>query len=99
MRAWACSRCNQLHTQNPGECRECGHRIFRPVSVEELDQRSTESPSPESYEPDLTVSSHEQHKIETSPDVAPDGSIVDNSSSEDESAIGELLQRLRSWLF
>ena len=30
---WACDRCRTLHTQNPDECRNCGHRIFDPESA------------------------------------------------------------------
>lgn len=75
MLSWACHRCDTLHTQNPEECRSCGHGIFRPVGQSELSERSVGGKSPEPYTVDATTGTTKKGDIESSPDVRPDGSI------------------------
>lgn len=81
--AWACEQCDTLHTQNPAECRDCGHNIFNPVSDAELRQRSTGNKSTESKSEQAvqTLGTTSEPDVESSPDVAIDGSIPATSDS------------------
>lgn len=74
MEAWACDRCNEIHTQNPDQCRNCGYDIFRPISEAELRERTTGGEQPESVSVE-TVGSAGNPDFRGSPDVNPDGSI------------------------
>lgn len=96
MTGWACNRCDQLHTQNPHECRNCGHGIFRPVSEEELQEASTGGDQPEAYEPELTVGSPQETEYARSPDVNPDGSVA-TPDSQSRNDMG-LIARILSWV-
>lgn len=101
MRAWACERCDELHTQNPSECRNCGHGVFRPISESELRQRSSPSDGPDSFTPEHTVGSLPEEEVEKSPDVNPDGSIKrpdDADGEQDDAGDAGLLARIRAWL-
>jgi predicted nucleic acid-binding Zn-ribbon protein len=82
--AWACERCDTLHTQNPAECRDCGHNIFKPVSDAELRRRSTGTESPESMSEQAvqTMGTSSKPDMESSPDVAIDGSIAGDATSD-----------------
>lgn len=84
MVAWACARCDTLHTQNPGECRNCGHGIFRPVSDSELQSRSRGEPTPVSQDIDLTAGTTPELEVGRSPDVNPDGSIKLQGGGEEQ---------------
>lgn len=91
---WACTRCGTLHTQNPSDCRECGHRIFTSVSREEAGQRSEgiEGPDPLSDDEILSMGTEPDPEFESSPDLNPDGSIKTESKVESTS------ETLRRWL-
>ncbi|WP_440989246.1 amino acid permease [Haloarchaeobius baliensis] len=100
MRGWACKRCAEIHTQNPNECRNCGHGIFRPVSKSELSERSTGGDTPEPFTPTYTVGSAPDEEVEKSPDVNLDGSINRPDEEDDPNAQkqeGGLLARLLRW--
>jgi predicted nucleic acid-binding Zn-ribbon protein len=79
--AWACDRCGTLHTQNPAECRSCGHQIFEPVSDAELQRRSEDTEQPETVDDSSvqTMGTITEPDHDSSPDVAVDGSIADDN--------------------
>ena len=83
--AWACDRCDTIHTQNPSECRKCGHQIFQPVSDEQLEQQSRGVQSPEAAEVNRnqTIGTESEAQYAASPDVAVDGSIENDLQVED----------------
>lgn len=83
--AWACDRCETIHTQNPSECRECGHQIFQPVSDEQLKQQNRRVQSPEAAEVNRnqTIGTNSEAQYAESPDVAVDGSIENDRQVED----------------
>ena len=83
--AWACDRCDTIHTQNPSECRKCGHQIFQPVSDEQLKQQSRGVQSPEAAEVNRnqTIGTESEAQYAESPDVAVDGSIENDRQVED----------------
>lgn len=82
--AWACERCRTIHTQNPSECRSCGHEIMEPVSGEQLEQQSTgvESPQAAEISDDQIAGEKVEYEYESSPDVAVDGSIDSSHAVE-----------------
>ena len=83
--AWACDRCDTIHTQNPSECRKCGHQIFQPVSDEQLKQQSLGVQGPEAAEVNRnqTIGTESEAQYAESPDVAVDGSIENDRQVED----------------
>lgn len=80
--AWECDRCETLHTQNPRECRSCGHNIFQPVSDAELQRPSTSNTSPDrsTVTSAQVTGTAQDPDYDTSPDVAIDGSVADDST-------------------
>lgn len=85
--AWACDRCDTLHTRNPKQCRSCGFSRFRPVSDSELRDRSSGGESPASLSPDEIGSAGSAPDTDSvgtkSPDVAVDGSVKGDSSQSE----------------
>lgn len=83
---WACDRCGTIHTQNPAECRSCGHQIFDPVSRQELARRSEGINDPETMDAEdiRTMGTTPDPEYDSSPDVAVDGSIADGTVAETE---------------
>lgn len=80
--AWECDRCGQVHTQNPAECRSCGHRVLAPVSDAELRSRSEERDSPEPLEMDTrSLGAPSDEDLPSGPDTAPDGSLIASDDS------------------
>jgi predicted ATP-dependent serine protease len=98
MNGWKCNRCGQLHTQNPGECRSCGHRILSPASNGELQRASEGVDTPDPIEVEHTVGSLEEDTFESSPDVAVDGSIERESTQQESGERNQgLISRFLSW--
>jgi predicted nucleic acid-binding Zn-ribbon protein len=83
--AWACDRCDTIHTQNPSECRNCGHHIFQPVSDERLRQqgRGAQSYEPAEINSNQKIGTTSESQYTKSPDVAVDGSIENDLQLED----------------
>lgn len=76
--AWKCDRCGTLHTQNPTECRECGHQIFSPVSNRSLRERTSKHTAPKGIEPqrDQIIGTTPDDDYDRGPDVAKDGTLI-----------------------
>ena len=99
MKGWECSRCGQIHTQNPSKCRGCGHNILTPVSGEKLKQNSEGVNTPDSAEVSHTVGSPQKESFDTSPDVAKDGSIQQRETQvQEETKQQGLIERLIAWI-
>ena len=100
MKAWACGRCDQIHTQNPDACRSCGHKIFRPVSEKELRERSPDNNTPESTSVETTVGGAKEIQTTGSPDVNLDGSMSRSEEEKPESNPAQkgIFSRLVSWI-
>jgi predicted nucleic acid-binding Zn-ribbon protein len=81
---WACDRCGTLHTQNPDECRSCGHRIFEPVTATEASGRSEGIDEPDAMEidGDRVMGAAGEPEYDSSPDVAVDGSVASESTHQ-----------------
>lgn len=94
--AWACDRCGTLHTQNPAECRSCGHQIFTPVSRDELARQSEGIDDPAALDDETiqTMGTTPDPEYDSSPDVAVDGSIAtetaDSTTASQSAASGGL---------
>jgi hypothetical protein len=97
MDAWACDRCDEVHVTNPNACRSCGHHVFRPLSAGELERRTEGGEAPGSVEPETTVGSTAEPEFDSSPGVAPDGSVERDEQSE-RVRRRRLLDRLLGWL-
>jgi len=82
---WACNRCRTVHTQNPDECRNCGHRIFSPTTAEDVSNRSDgiESPESVSVDRDRVMGSTPDPDYDSSPDVSVDGSVTGRTAATD----------------
>lgn len=80
--AWECDRCGTIHTQNPSECRSCGHNIFQPVSDAELQRQSTShtSPTASAVSAGQVTGTAQEPDYDSSPDVAVDGSVADEDT-------------------
>lgn len=87
--AWACDRCGTLHTQNPSECRNCGHQIFEPIGDTELRRHSESTTQPEAIDDSAvkTMGTSVEPDYDSSPDVAVDGSIADEEGNGGESTV------------
>ena len=81
--AWECERCRTIHTQNPSECRSCGHKIFSPINDRELERRTDSNTSVESSDisEGQTMGTSKDPNFEKSPDVAKDGSVKAGGTS------------------
>lgn len=79
---WACDRCGTIHTQNPAECRSCGHGIFAPISRKEVARQSAGVDAPEAMADEEvgTMGTAPDPDYDSSPDVAVDGSIAGDSN-------------------
>lgn len=98
-RAWKCARCGTGHSQNPAECRSCGHGIFEPITESELAEMSNGVDSPDSM--DLSgraAPASKEPSVESGPDVAPDGSLVRDEKQDTNEEEPSLLARVRSRL-
>ena len=82
--AWACDRCDTTHTQNPAECRNCGHKIFSPVSDSELKQRGTSTGSNRraDIESDQLMGTVTDPDYRSSPDVTVSGDIAEETTEQ-----------------
>jgi len=82
--SWACDRCRTVHTQNPAECRACGHEIFEPVSAHDVGRRSKGIDEPDALDgADVqTMGTTPDPDYESSPDVADDGSVAAETDEE-----------------
>ena len=82
--AWACDRCDTTHTQNPAECRNCGHKIFSPVSDSELKQRGTSTGSNRraDIESDQLIGTVTDPDYRSSPDVTVSGDIAEETTEQ-----------------
>ena len=82
--AWACGRCDTTHTQNPAECRNCGHKIFSPVSDSELKQRGTSTGSNRraDIESDQLIGTVTDPDYRSSPDVTVSGDIAEETTEQ-----------------
>ncbi|MFQ3285254.1 MAG: hypothetical protein ACI944_001985 [Natronomonas sp.] len=82
---YACGSCGTLHGSNPTQCRGCGGTILKPVPVEELRSISSDDSVPDSMDPDDIgrIGSTTESEYESAPDVAIDGSIKGDASSEE----------------
>jgi DNA-directed RNA polymerase subunit RPC12/RpoP len=82
--AWACGRCDTTHTQNPAECRNCGHKIFSPVSDSELKQRGTSTGSNRraDIESDQLIGTVTDPNYRSSPDVTVSGDIAEETTEQ-----------------
>ena len=80
--AWECDRCGTVHTQNPSECRGCGHNIFQPVSDAELQRQSTShtSPTASAVSAGQVTGTAQEPDYGASPDVGIDGSLADEDT-------------------
>jgi len=97
--AWKCERCATVHSQNPAECRSCSHGIFEPVSEAELEAMGDGIDAPESMDlSGRSAPSSKEASVESSPDVAADGSLVREGAQESETEDAGLLARVRSRL-
>lgn len=68
---WRCKHCGRIHTQNPKQCRQCGHKILRTVSDAELEHEGTGAPTPEPMDTDdVRTYGRTEPEYESSPDVA-----------------------------
>lgn len=94
---WVCERCDTAHTQNAASCRNCDHSILAPISADELQQRSHGIGSPEALKLDPTqkVGTPAEPEYETSPDVAPDGSIAGAEDPPGAESSDSLAARIR----
>lgn len=77
VRGWVCDRCNRVHTQNPSECRSCGHHILRPADQADLEAASSgiESPEPMDLSESRELGTPSEEESVTGPDLNPDGSL------------------------
>ena len=82
--AWACDRCDTTHTQNPAERRNCGHKIFSPVSDSELKQRGTSTGSNRraDIESDQLIGTVTDPDYRSSPDVTVSGDIAEETTEQ-----------------
>ncbi|MCQ4332335.1 amino acid permease [Natronomonas sp. F2-12] len=73
-----------MHTQNPAECRNCGHRIFSPVSDGELKQRTspTELNRQADIENDQVMGTAPEPDYQSSPDVTVTGDVADEPTEQ-----------------
>jgi len=100
---WVCDRCGTIHSQNPLECRECGHRIFDSMHADEYERKYDEEP-PAPVDDAITMGTTPEPDFDSSPDVAVDGSVDrDNGSREDDTehqgGRRSLFDRLRDTLY
>lgn len=98
---WVCDRCQTIHSQNPPECRNCGHRILDSMHANEYERKYDEEP-PEPVNDAITMGTTPDPDFESAPDVAVDGSISRDEPGEnhdDQSQSEGVLTRLRNWLF
>lgn len=96
---WRCDHCRQLHTQNPKECRQCGHGVFQPVTEAELERAADGVDAPAAMDRVRTTGSTDVSVGSPSPDVAPDGSIDREEQASDgpSGPLARLLQWIRTW--
>jgi hypothetical protein len=47
MEGFACERCDQLHTEHPGSCVECGHGELNPLTYSEFRSRRRAGEEPD----------------------------------------------------
>ena len=98
---WVCDRCGTIHSQNPPECRNCGHRIFDSMQPTEYERQYGEEP-PEAVDDAITMGTTPEPDFESSPDVAVDGSIDtgndQEANSNQQQGDSSLLGRLWNWL-
>lgn len=94
---WGCNRCGRVMAENPQECPNCGHHIFRQVARENLPPN--ESDGPQSINPD-ELGRMSQPAASTpsdqSPDGGPDGSASTSEETDDDQR--DAWDRLRGWL-
>jgi hypothetical protein len=97
---WECRNCTELHTQNPKECRNCGHGIFKPVSSVEVEDRAEGIEPPDSLDDVQTYRTADEPVGNPSPGVALDGSVARDSETDQDSSgwLTGILQRLRNFL-
>lgn len=98
---WVCERCRTIHSQNPSECRNCGHRILDSMHAREYERKYDEEP-PEPVDDAITMGTTPDPNFESSPDVAVDGSINRDRPDETPDAQASskgILTRLRDWIF
>lgn len=99
--AWECERCRTVHTQNPGECRQCGHPIFRPLTAAELDQRSEGIEAPETIDLNSVqvMGTEAEPDYPSSPDVAVDGSIKTSVAEQTEPHSNSAMQTISGLIY
>jgi len=95
---WRCKHCGRIHTQNPKQCRQCGHEILRPVSDAEIEREGSGAPTPEPMDTDdVQTYGRTEPEYQSAPDVALDGSIRREETDSRDGSQG-LLARVRQWL-
>lgn len=98
---WKCKQCGTVHIQNPARCRQCGNELLTPMSDAELERQSEGTTAPDAMDSEeIRTYGSKQPEYESSPDVAPDGSI-ERGETDDHSQPGfirRFLQRLRGLL-
>lgn len=79
---WVCKTCGNLHGTNPSQCRNCGASILSPVSRKRVSRHSSQPAEVESLDPDgiITYGTTPTPDYPSSPDVAVDGSVKDESN-------------------
>ena len=96
---WRCDHCGTIHTQNPRECRRCGHGVFAPVSAAELERHSEGTEAPEAMTDVPTYGSASESSGVSGPDVALDGSVqreeFDDSAAEQQGWLSRALAWFR----
>ena len=98
---WKCKQCGTVHTQNPAQCRQCGNEILTPMSDAELERQTESTAAPDAMDSEeIRTYGSKEPEYESSPDVAPDGSIKRDRTDDhtQPGLIRRLLRRLRGLL-
>lgn len=84
---WVCNTCGQLHGSNPQRCRGCGASVLSPLSKSKVAEHTTSPADVESLNPDeiVTYGTAPEPDFQSSPDVAPDGSIATDDAWQESS--------------
>lgn len=85
---WGCDRCGRVTEQNPQECPNCDHHIFRQIPRENLPPN--EGGGPQSVNPD------ELGRMSRSAAPGPDGAASTTGEPDDDRQ--NAWDRLRGWL-
>jgi len=74
---WDCARCATRHARRPSTCRECGHATFERVPDVSVapEPQGVEAPEPLQIDQRTTGRASRTPPGDSTPDVAPDGSI------------------------